>query len=141
MKILLLTPIAFLTVLFVSAQDSWRIKLNNKTVLLSSREDEQANTKKIKAAAWRKNGYLQVVYKDPDAAEDSYRTLIISDEADNELVRQDSVNSLKIPIRTLKKALGGNRKIQIFTTVLPSDPELAARVRVRRVHLCTLELP
>lgn len=141
MKRLLLTSLAFLTALIISAQDSWRIKLNNKTVLHSSREDVETNTEKIKASAWRKNGYLQILYKDPDAAKDSYRTIIISDETDNELVRQDSVNSLKIPIRTLKKALGGNRKIQIFTTVLPSDPELAARVRVRRVHLCTLELP
>ena len=141
MKRLLLTSLIFLTVLLVSAQDSWRIKVNNKTVLHASREDEEANTRKINQAAWKKNGYLQILYKDPDAAADSYRTLIISDENDNELVRQDSVNSLKIPIRTLKKALGSNRKIQIFTTVLPSDPELVARVRVRRVHLCTLELP
>ena len=32
------------------------------------------------------------------------------------------------------------RKLKIYTVAIPSDPAKAAAVRVRRVHICTIEL-
>jgi hypothetical protein len=36
--------------------------------------------------------------------------------------------------------LENNNTIKIYTWALPKDPKEAARVRIRRVHLCTIEL-
>lgn len=142
MRKLFLLPLLLLSMLLASAQASWRIKLNDKTVLLASKENEAANTKKIMPAAWNKNkGCLEIIYKDDKSEKDWYRSFFIGDDSGNDLIRKDSVNKLEISTKTLKKALNGKKKIIIYTAAVPSDPELAARVRIRRVHLCTLELP
>jgi hypothetical protein len=145
MKKLLLIQLLLLTAFAVSAQDkydSWKVKLNNKTLLSTHTEDVNANTKKIKLSEWKKNGYLEIIYKNENYNEKEYsRSLFLNDETDHELIRKDGVTTLKISIKQLKKTFSGSKKIIIYTTIAPTDPEVAARVRIRRVHLYTLELP
>ena len=62
------------------------------------------------------------------------------DENDQELSRKDNTRNAKITAAELKKLFGDKKKIKIYTIAVPTDPDLAARVRVRRMHLCTLEL-
>lgn len=124
----------------VSAQNSWKICVNNKVVLSAAAEDESSNNKRIGAADWKKDGSLEIAYKEIPVNKSLIRSIILVDENDNELFRKNDVSSLKIPLRELKTTAAGKNKIRIFTIAIPRDPELAARVRVRRVHLCTLEL-
>ena len=46
----------------MQAQDSWKVTLNNKTLLSSSKSDETLNTKKVKSTDWKKNGFLEISY-------------------------------------------------------------------------------
>ena len=137
--ILLLT---FLSTVFVSqAQDSWKIKLNKKVLLSATAEDEVKNIKKIKSVELNKPGYLEVLYKEMPVKTGWQRSLLFFDENDTELWRKDnSKAATKISNAILKKLFTGKNKIKIYTISLPTDPNKAAAVRVRRVHLCTLEL-
>lgn len=140
MKKLLLIPLFFITLL-AAAQDRWTVKLNNKTLVNTTTENEKTNSKTVRPAEWKQQGYLEVVYKEAGTKKEWRRSIFFCDENDNELIRKDDVTRVKIPVATLKKTFAGKTKINIFTTVAPTDPDLAARVRIRRVHLCTLVLP
>jgi hypothetical protein len=122
--------------------DSWKIKWNNKTVLETSREDESSNTIKIKKDDLKKKYTLEIVYKEGDVANTKNwkRSILFYDDADNGLMTKDSTRSVKLSAAQLKKLFGDKKTVKIYTMAIPTDPDLAARVRVRRVHLCTLEL-
>lgn len=139
-KLFLLLPV-FFTALLAGAQDGWSVRLNNKTLLNAAKENEQANSRTIKASEWKKNGSLEVIFKKPEAREGWIRYIVFVDENDNELTRKEAAKQVKISLTLLKKLVAGKTKIKIYTFSLPADPDLAARVRVRRVHLCTLVLP
>jgi len=144
-RLFLLFSFSFIYILSQSQPvkaDSWKIKWNKKTILESSKENEAANTKKIKQAELKKNYSLEISYKESDTQKEKAwkRSFIFFDEADKELLRKDNTRSTKLTAAELKKLFGDKKKIKIYTIAIPSDPDLAARVRVRRVHLCTLEL-
>jgi hypothetical protein len=119
-------------------EDSWKIKLNNKLLLATSKEDEKANSKKITSAEWRMNGYLEISYTESDPAMWK-RSFLFYDEQDNQLISKEGVTYFKTSIANLHKAFAGKKEIRIYTTVSPRDPNIA--IRIRRVHLCTLQLP
>jgi len=116
---------------------SWKIKLNNKLVLATANEDEVKNVKKITVAEWKKNGKLEISFTETDP-DTWYRAFRFNDEDDNELLVTDSSSIVKIPVSKLRALFKGKKKIVIYTTISPRDPNLA--VRIRRVHLCTLRL-
>ncbi|MFI5133394.1 MAG: hypothetical protein ACHQEB_03605 [Chitinophagales bacterium] len=97
------------------AQDSWKIKLNNKIILSTNKEDEPGNVRKITPADWTKKGNLEISYKE------AVPETIFFDEHDNQLLTKEKTFSAKITVES------------------PRNLNLA--VRIRRVHLCTLELP
>lgn len=137
MKKIFLFGSLFIATLISHAQDSWTIKLNNNLVLTSSREDEKANTKKIRSADWKKNGNLEIRYKQSDSFL-WIRSFLFCDEQDNQLLSKDSVTYSLLPLTAIRKLFSGKREIRIYTIVSPANPKMA--IRVRRVHLCTLKL-
>ncbi len=120
--------------------DSWKITWNKKIILHSSTSNEAANVRKIKSADLNKNYILQISYKEADVKKekDWIRSFTFFDETDNEITRKDSTRKVKIAAAELKKMFGDKKMVKIYTVAIPSDPNLAARVRVRRLHLCTL---
>lgn len=122
--------------------ESWKIKWNKKTILETGKDNETINTKKFKKADLNKNYFLEIAYKEDDAKKEKewIRSFLLFDENDVELLRRDSTRKTKISAVELKKLFGNKKKIRIYTISIPSDPNMAARVRVRRVHLCTLVL-
>ncbi len=137
----LVTTALLLIYLYLPAQeleDSWRIRLNNKLRLATSKENEKANLIKVKSSEWTTKGWLEITFKE------SYpgvwkRSFLLYDDQDNELWRKDSVTHSKLSTTTLRKLFSGKKEIRIYTTVSPVDPNIA--VKMRRVHLCTLRLP
>ncbi len=125
------------TVIADAQENSWTIKLNNKTLVATTDEDENKNSIKIKAEEWKKNGCLEIQFTEAEP-DTWWRSFLFYDENDNEILRKDSVTSYKIKIGLLRKSFTGKKEIRIYTTISPKDPNLA--VRVRRVHLCTLRL-
>jgi len=121
--------------------DSWKVCWNKKVLLKTGKEDETANTKKINAADLNKKYSLEISYKESSDKDlkDWKRSILFFNESDNPL-RKDSTRSVKLSAAELKTLFGDKKKIKIYTVAIPSDPNRAAQVRVRRVHLCTLEL-
>jgi len=125
--------------LFTVAQSgSWIIRLNNKTILSTRQEDAIKNVKKIKLTDWKKSGKLEIIFTE-DEKNTWMRYFLLVDEKDNELLRKDSTTHAKISLAVLRKAFAGKKLIKIYTTISPLDPNIA--IRMRRVHLCTLQLP
>jgi hypothetical protein len=125
-----------------SVAGSWKIKWNKKIILETNKSDETANTKKIKAADLKKKYLLEISYNEADAQKEKEwkRSFMILDENDNELLRKDSIRHVTIAATELKKLFGNKKKIKIYTSAIPTDPDLAARARVRIVYMCTLVL-
>ncbi len=129
---------AFFAVIISQAQtNTWKIILHKKTFLFASTENVEKNTRKLKMSDWKKSGSLEIEYTDSDSTT-WYRSFIFTDKNDNELFRTDSSFTAKIPLTQLRQLYRGKKEIVILTAVTPRDPNLA--VRVRRVHLCTLQI-
>lgn len=139
MRIIVLISILFFTQKITYAQDEWKIKWNKKTILHSNKENEAANTLKIKPAYWKKNGSLEIIYKEAVPDTILWHSFLLFDEADYQLLSREKTLKAIIPIQTLRKIFAGKKQIKIYTIVSPRNPNIA--VRIRRVHLCTLQLP
>jgi hypothetical protein len=122
----------------MQAQDSWKISLNKKTVLISNESNEMVNIKNINSTDWKKNGYLEVSYKEitPNTM---LHSLQFNDESGNQLLAKDSVTTTKIPIGTLRKLFAGKKQMKIFLIISPSNPMIGMPSRM--IHLVTLKLP
>ncbi len=132
------TIITFLILpLFVIAQDSWKICLNKKTVLIGSESNEELNTKKINQADWNKKGNLEIIYKEKDTGFWN-RSFQLDDENGNQLLSKDNTTRVKIPLAALRKLFAGKKEVKIYMVANPKNPMMA--IRSQRVHLCTLKL-
>ncbi len=119
-------------------EDSWKISLNKVTVLISNKSDELINIKKIKSTEWKKNGYLEVTYKETTASI-WLHSLQFTDELGNQLLVKDSATTAKIPIAVLRKLFAGKKQLKIYMVLNPPNPMMMAPSRM--IHLGTLRLP
>lgn len=126
-----------MSALFANAQDSWKISLNKKAVLISSESNELLNTKKIKSADWKSNGYLEIIYKEPNPS-NWIHSLQFSDELGNLLLTKDSTTTAKIPMAVLRKLFAGKKQVKIYMVLSPPNPMMMAPTRM--IHLGTLKL-
>lgn len=126
-----------MSALFATGQDSWKISLNKITVITSSESNELKNIKKIKSTDWKKNGYLEVIYKEttPSAW---IHSLQFSDEQGNPLLVKDSTTTAKIPIAVLRKLFARKKQVKIYMMLNPPNPMMMAPSRM--IHLGTLKL-
>lgn len=138
MKILLFLLAFVLMAPVIQAQDSWKITLNKKTILISHESNELLNVKKINSTDWKKNGYLEVTYNDRTPS-NWIHSLQFADESGNPLLVKDSTRTAKIPIAALRKLFAGKKKLKIYMVLNPPDPKMMAPSRM--IHLVTLRLP
>jgi hypothetical protein len=138
MKAFLLFLTLALSTSVMAQNDNWKVSHNGK-VRLSASEENEKNLVEIKAAELNKKGLLSIAYKEVTPQADWQREIMIFDPSDNEFKRGKG-SLLKIQNADLKKLFGKSKTLMIYTMSLPKDPNLAATVRVRRVHLCTLVL-
>lgn len=134
----LLISLLFSTLFAVAQSGSWVIKMNSKTILSTRQENEVKNVKKISLVDWKKSGKLEIIFAE-DEKNTWMRYFQLVDESGNEIVRKDSTTHAKISVAELRKLFAGKKQIKIYTTISPLDPNIA--IRIRRVHLCTLQLP
>ena len=144
MKRELLSGLLFLSVISIFAQDgaSWSILHNKKEIFSATQENEQKNIITVKLSDLKPNRNFIIAYSERKTVRGKNewkRTIGIYNETDKELLRKDT-SAIKLPDTQLKKMLQENKTIKIYTWSIPKDPKEAARVRIRRVHLCTIEL-
>ena len=137
-KILLFVILSLSAFTLMAQQDSWKIKINTKTLLNTAKEDMETNRKTVKSSDWKKNGNLEILFTESEK-NTWIRSFLFYDKDDNEILRKDSITHAKISLKELRKLFAGKKEIHIYTTKAPVDPNLA--IRMRRVHLCTLRLP
>jgi hypothetical protein len=124
---------------FIKAQQtSWRIVVNNKTIISAHVSDESINIKPLKATDWKKTGYLEVNYKDQPESNWKH-SLRFTDEQGVELLVKDNAKSAKITLSSLRKLFAGKKQLKVYIVIAPPNPMMAAPVRM--VHLGTLKLP
>ena len=139
MKFFSLLLIGFFISVAAPAQGSWKVCLNNKTVLKTSTENEEKNIIHINAADLKKKNGFVVNYTDQKKKNDWERTIMIYDENDHEVIQQKGTK-FELSNADLRAFFQQSKTLKIYTWALPTDPKLKAAVRVRRVHLCTLTL-
>ena len=123
---------------FAAGQDSWKISLNKITILVGHESNELLNIKKIKSIEWKKNGYLEVSYK--EAFPNNWlHSIAFTDDLGNQLLTKDSTTTAKIPIAVLRKFFAGKKQLKIYMVISPPNPMMAAPTRM--LHLGTLRLP
>jgi hypothetical protein len=137
MKFLIYLLGFIITTPVMQAQDSWKVTLNNKTLLSSSKSDETLNTKKVKSTDWKKNGFLEISYTETTPSS-WLHSMQFTDELGNQLLTKDSVYA-KIPTASIWKLMAGKKQLKIYMAISPSNPMIMAPSRL--LHLCTLKLP
>lgn len=142
MKNFLFTVLLFF-VFSAFSQDNaeWKIILDKKTIFSAKQEDEQRNIDTVSLSGIKPNKNFTIYYSETiNHSKKSWKRIIgVYNEEDKELIRKEAV-PLRLNTSQIRKWLIDNKKIKIYTWSLPKDPKEAARVRVRRVHLCTIVL-
>jgi len=141
MKIIsFLISILFLSIAANAQPDSWKIYHNKKLLLTGTEENETKNIVKIKRSEFNKGGQLSIEYIAATPNKEWTRTIMIVDDKDSTLYERSGITALKLTNAKLKKLSSKKTRIKIYTRAMPKDPAKAALVRIRKVHLCTLEL-
>jgi hypothetical protein len=122
-----------------SAQDSWKVSHNGKTILTTNVESSEKNVIEINKNELKKKSYICVIYKEAVKQRDWNRSIIIFDEKDNQLYKKENF-TVKLENAVLAVLFKRSKVLNIYTTSLPKDPKLAAAVRIRRVHLATIRM-
>lgn len=117
-----------------SAQDRWTVLLNSNVLLTSNEEDTVKNVIKLDDL---KKGSLIVTYHPGKVDNERKRRLMIYDMNDQELYSKEAF-SIAVPVASLKKWMLTSPQIKVYT--LPVLGEAGATVRLRRVHLATINL-
>jgi len=124
----------------MSKGNTWTVAHNKAERLKATGESEAKNTVVIKSTDLKAEGQLYINYTEAKPLEDWKRTFAVFDVKDNELMSY-SGSSFKISNGKLRSLLNdGVTTIKIYTWALPTDPDLASRIRVKRMHLCTVKL-
>lgn len=124
---------------FASAQDSWTVVHNGKEKLSTGVERPDGNVVTLNRADLSKTGTFLVKYTEKQPQTGWKRSISMVDKGENEL-HTHTGNLFTISNANLKALFNKVTTIYVYTWALPTDPELAARIRIRRVHLCTIKL-
>jgi hypothetical protein len=153
MKILLLA-LTFLASFSLAAQEtvslkrgsdaSWKLTLGKKTLLKATAEDPAANVISIKRSDLKKKNTLTLLYSGSNSG--WVRTMTVygidqtpTDATETELTQQKG-SKLVLSSAAVARLAKGHQELKIYTMAVPSDPKVAATVRVRRVHLVTIRI-
>ena len=118
--------------------DSWKVTLNNKALLLTSAENPEKNKIIIASKELLKKGPLVISYIDKRLQKGWKREISVVDSGENDLVKRGN-SKVTITTGEVRKILDkGINTIHVYSWSLPTDPNKAAVIRVRRVHLCTI---
>lgn len=138
MKLVLLSILIIFTTGAITKpmEDKWKITHNGRQLLQTSKEDATRNKATIRLVELKKTGLLEINYIEQEKQKDWKRTIAFT--AGDEVLYEQHGNYFKLTntfLYTLSKELGA---VDVYTWALPTDPKVAATVRIRRVHLCTI---
>ena len=118
--------------------DSWSVTLNGKKAFQTSTEDETKNVLAIKTASLKNKNNFIITYKEQPPVKDWDRFIAI-ETADTSL-KEVKAKELRLTNAALLNLFKKSKTLEVYSWSLPKDLEMRKRVRIRRVHLMTLEL-
>ena len=122
----------------VMAQDHWKLYCGKKILFQTDKTDDTTVVIRLGEKVLNSGQDLRLTYQEEMARKDWNRHFSITDSQGAELKNFEGPGTMRIPFTELGKMLESNPALKIFTWAIPNDPEMAARVRVRRVYLCSL---
>lgn len=133
--------LAVLLALFImpakeQGEDSWTVILNGKNILNTKTEDEVKNLMRIPATSLKKNNIFIINYIEKVPVQGWER--FMAAESQDTTLSEIKGRVLQMPNAALRNMFQKSDTIRVYTWALPTDLELRKRVRIRRVHLCTL---
>ena len=134
MKMIFVLAASLFCTITSKAQDRWTVQLNSTTLLTANEEDTAKN---IVKADDLKKGTLIVTYHPGKVENERKRRIMIFDMSDQELYSKEE-HSISVPDENLKKWRLTSPQIKVYT--IPVLREAGANVRLRRVHLATINL-
>jgi hypothetical protein len=137
MKLFYLFTLSLFMSISAHAQQGWKLQLDTRVLLHATEENEEKNIVKLKLTDVKKAKQLLLHYNKAEENKDWVRTIALYDEGDKVLATMKG-KKFFISTAVLQKHFKSAGTLKLFTTSIPKDPQLAARIRVRRVHLCTL---
>ena len=121
--------------------DSWEIFHNRREVASFNLKKETEDEKQVLLLnrALEEPGFFIITYTPASEYADWTRNFVICDSTGKELRKFDNLGSqLKMLNDDIARLIGDRQKIKIYSWAIPSDPKLAASIRVRRILLCTI---
>jgi hypothetical protein len=129
---------------FAHAQESasWKVSLGKKNILTGNAEDTSKNIISLKKADLTNNGMFRIEYTEPknSATKGWVRTIALMDTTSAVVAQRDSTSELRFYNKDMLKILWSRKKVTLYTWAAPADPAMAAAIRIRRQHLCTIVL-
>lgn len=119
------------------AKPYWQISLGKQSVLRTGEENKERNQVILSKDQLQQS--LSIAYYDDDPSL-YIRSFIILNAEGNPIYRSDSTTKLNFSATEFANLWKGNSVLDIQTIGVPSDPDLAARIRLRPRHLCTFVL-
>lgn len=139
MKKLIFTVLSLAFFTMAQSQESWTIGFGKKTVLKKVTEDRVKNSFTLSKSSVSGNSKLIIQLHAVDTANNI--TLMANLDNGNTVKEWEySGKTLSIPAVELKTLFGTESKLHFYYRSLPKDPEKAAVVRIRPVHVCTVTL-
>ena len=121
---------------------SWKVYLGKKNILTGNSEDTSKNIISLKKADLTNNGMFKIEYTEAknSTTKGWVRTIALMDSTSAMVAQRDSTNVLHFYNKDMLRILWSRKKVNLFTWAAPADPAMAAAVRIRRQHLCTIVL-
>ncbi len=139
MKKILLTFLSLAFFIMAQSQESWTICYGKKTILKKVSEDRVKNTFAINKSSLTTNIKFTIQLHAVDTANNI--TLMANLDNSNTVKEWEYTGkSFNIGSSELKTLFGSGNKLDFYYRSIPKDPEKAAVVRIRPVHICTITL-
>jgi hypothetical protein len=136
-SIILLTAISIMA----TAQVNWTIGYQKKILLKNVSVNNDKNIVVLKKSSLNGKSSLTVKFNNTDTA---YNITLMADAVGEELTGLKSWEyagkTMIISGKELKELFTNRNKIVLYYAAIPKDPNLAAVVRIGRVHVCTVNV-
>jgi len=121
----------------LNAQYNWCVSHNGKVRLHKVSEQPAKNQLTLSESDLKKSGYFQIKFNRSDTS--MHRTILVDDASGSGIGSWEEVKrSWRISNKELAKLFEERSQLKFYYTEIPRDVNKAMLVRVRPVHLCTL---
>lgn len=139
-KLLLYTLILFPATLQAQSYDKWEIYQNRKEVNAFNNKKETNDERNILLLNrfLEGPGFFIIEFTPAKEQAEWIRTIAFYDSTDQEIREYNNTLFLRIHNSEIAGIMEGRQKVRVYSWAVPKDPAEAAKVRPRRLLLCTL---